>query len=386
LKGMGLIYNIANGTYSDGKPISVWQLLQDPRGEDYILSLSLDVNTRDISSGNNASRRYGGGPYIIDANDLTPEIKDRILNASEDSPVAYHINIHQTLETFYHYPVAEMKRAPRIAAYPPEGDYDSIFNDTIRKYYEHSGVPYSVIDDIMIQNRVLDDIDIITIPHANILNITDETAQKLIDWVSEGGVIHAGCEAISTLDDKVEEIDLDKHPWYGFIGIDASNQIEGVMVFVGNSSLPGEDNTGSFGGSADPGAVFHILTQSGNISGTLPFVNGSVHSFILKNNSNPDLMILAGANETAKKCCKESVSGEDIIYVCAPFDQGFVIYLAGHDQSISCNDDKCCCHTIEDCTPNPHRERLIFHTLFYPGFRKIYDYGVVELQITMWYK
>ena len=35
------------------------------------------------------------------------------------------------------------------------------------------------------QNRVLDDIDIITIPHANILNITDETAQILIDWVSE---------------------------------------------------------------------------------------------------------------------------------------------------------------------------------------------------------
>ncbi|MCG7848834.1 MAG: hypothetical protein MIO93_06595 [ANME-2 cluster archaeon] len=393
LRGMGLIYNIANGTYSDGKPISVWQLLEDPRGEDYTyfdgdVYVNTSNNPRDISNGSNESKFYAGGPYIIDANDLTPEIKGRILNASEDSPVgvAYHINIHQTLETFYHYPVAEMRKAPRIAAYPPEGDHDSIFNDTIKKYYEHSGVPYSVIDDTMIQNRVLDDIDIITIPHANILEIKNETAQILIDWVSEGGVIHAGCEAISTLDQKVELIDQDKHPWYGFIGIDASNQIEGVMVFVGNSSLPGEDNTGSFGESADPGAVFHILAQSGSISGTLPFVNGSVHSFILRNSSNPDLMILAGVNETSKECCKPSVSGEEIIYVCAPFDQGFVIYLAGHDQSISCTDGGCCCGKGEECTPTPHRERLMFHTFFYPGFGKVYDYGVVELQITMWYK
>jgi hypothetical protein len=378
LKAMGLVYNIANGTYSDGKPISVWQLLEDPRGENYTyFNADVEVNTNNnpinISIGNNDSRKYGGGPYIIDENDLTQEIKDRILNASEDSSVA----IHQTLEPFEHDPVAELKMAPKIAAYPPDGEYYSTLNETIGKYYEHSNIPFTTIDNSMISSGVLDDIDIITIPHANLTEIDNDVTRTLIDWVSNGGTIYAEGLSLTTLDAKVELIDGDNHPWNGFIGVSNSlvPQTGRSMIFVGNSSIPGDDNINPYGTYADPGAFWNVLAQSGDTDGVLMGTGMSeVPAFNFTDNSkvNPDTTILAGAGTTNSSAL---MNNSQLTYISAPFDKGFVIYLAGHNMSVDYKGD-----------PTPHRERLIFHTLFYPGFRKIYDYGVVELQITMWYK
>jgi len=385
LKGMGLVYNIANGTYSDGKPISVWQLLEDPRGKDYNYSDKVRINTsdnpRNISNGLNGIKNYAGGPYIINANDLTPEIKDKILNASEDSLVSDSITIHQTLEELFHYPAIELKMAPKIAAYPPNGDYNSKLTETISKYYEHSNIPFTTINDDLILSGVLDDIDIITIPPANLAlmpnNVATRTLIKtLIDWVSNGGTIYAEGLALTTLDVKVEEIDGNNHLWNGFIGVSNSlgNQTGRSMIFVGNSSIPGDDNNNSYT-YADPGAFCNVLAQSGDIDGVLMGTGiSAVPAFNFTDNSriNPDTTILAGAGLTSNST---SMDSSQLTYISAPFDKGFVIYLAGYDISKDYNG-----------VPTPYKERLMFHTLFYPGFRKIYDYGVVELHITMWYK
>lgn len=400
IPGMGLVYNIANGTYSDGKPISVWQPLEDPRGTNYTffdndVFVNTSNNPGDISNGSNVSKFYAGGPYIIDTNDLTPDIKDRILNASEDSLAAYHINIHQTLEPFYHDPVVELIMAPKIAAYPPDdwegwGEvgnttpkppettyYESKLVETIGKYYIHAGVPYVVINDSMILSGVLDDIDIITIPDANLIQMPDNVARTLIDWVSNGGTIHAGGLALTTLDAKVEEIDGDNHSWNGFIGVFNSlgTQTGRSMIFVGNSSVLGDDNNNLYGTYADPGAFFDVLAQSGDLDGVLTGAGMSaVPAFNFTNYSmiNPDTTILAGAGITNSS---HLIDSSQLTYVSAPFDKGFVTYLAGYNMSEDYNG-----------VPTPHKERLMFHTIFYPCFRKIYDYGVVELRITMWYK
>ncbi|MBW6517934.1 MAG: hypothetical protein K0A89_05475 [ANME-2 cluster archaeon] len=412
LKGMGLVYHIANGTYSGGNPISVYQLLEDPRGTNYSLFYTLEINTSDkpldILNGNISNKKFGGGPYVIDADDLTPEIKEKILNASQDSPVAYHLKIHQFLKPLYHFPVVEMKMAPKIAVYPPDDFnanpkptpwYESKLNDTIGKYYIHSDVPQIVINDTMIINGILDEIDIITIPHADLSPMPADVARILIDWLSNGGTIHAECKSLTTLDTKVEEIDGTNHSWYGLIGVEYSgdnseNQTQkenaygliGVeysgsavagksMIFVGNST---EGNTtGAYGSYANPGSCFDVLAQSGDVDGILPGAGSSaVPVFFVKNSNysllNPDTTVLSGAGLSRDSNVPNS---DNLAYVSAPFDNGFVTYLAGHDMSKDYNGN-----------PTPHKERLMFQTFFYPGFGKVYDYGVVELQIKMWYK
>lgn len=400
LKAMGLIYNIVNGTYSGGEPVSVWELLEDPRGDNNSLFFTLTKNTSDNprNPSTGSPRKYAGGPYIIDADDLTPEIKGRILNASEESTVSYHISIHQILEPLYHYPVVEMKMAPKIAVYPPddwEGRteserenkipkppettyYESKLNDTISKYYLHSDVPYTVINDTMIREGILQGIDIITIPHADLSPMPIDVGKILIDWISNGGTIHAECKSLTTLDALAESIDGANHSWYGLIGVQNIPSGSGsgkAMIFVGNSSEG--NNTGAYGAFADPGAVNDVLTQSGDHDGILPGTGSSaVPAFraMMLNYSliNPEAMILAGAGSSQNSI---SPNYADIGYISAPFDKGFVSYLAGHDES---ND--------YDNNPTPHKERLMFHTFFYPGFGKVYDFGVIELQITMWYK
>ena len=107
LTGMGLVYNIAKGTYSDDKSIPVWQILQDPRHDAYMFfdwSIYTNDNPSNISNGTDSTRKYAGGPYLIDAADLTPEIKQKILNASK-MEYTDDIKIHQVITpfTYYHF-------------------------------------------------------------------------------------------------------------------------------------------------------------------------------------------------------------------------------------------------------------------------------------------
>ena len=410
LPGMGLVYEITNGTYSNGTPIPVWEILQDPRGESSpVMCFNTQINTSTNlldPSMNNNYRFYGGGPYIIDESDLTSEIRQQIIDASKNGTVSEvdDVTLHQILNDFTSYFTVELISAPKIAAYPPNSPnssegYMSELDNTIGKYYLHSGIPYTIINDSMILNGDLADIDIITIPHANLAPMPDNVAEKLIDWVSNGGVIHAECLSIQTLEDKVEIVDTDpSHSWYGFIGVENGVSYKNFsdetglyydpgrsMIFVGNDTI-GYDNSSVYGDYADPGSVFNVLCQSGDKNGRLPgspdayvpslkFIqhpNGSINYQKI----NPDFTILAGAGSLSDQSDTSNVDYSNFTYVSAPFDKGFVTYLAGHDVSVE----------LDETTRTHHKERLMFHTLFYPGFRKIYDYGVAELQITMWYK
>ncbi len=386
LKGMGLVYHIVNGTYSNGKAIPVWQILQDPRNNAYTYfewSIYSNENPSNVSKGTDSLRKYAGGPYLIDASDITQAIKREILNASKSDVSTSNddIKIHQVITPFTYYPTIKMTSAPVIAAYPPDGVYGSKLNDTIDKYFLNSGVPHIVIDDTSIRNGILDNVDIITMPHANLSMMPNNVTAIIIDWVSNGGTFHAECESLLTLDTKVESIDGNNHRWHGFIGIENSNLPEKSMIFIGNDSFNDTSFGVGYGPFADHGTVFNPLAQSGEPDGTFNKRGGSVNSFRLVrygNGSldysqiNPGVTILGASGLTDTT---GPANGGDIVYASAPFDNGFVTYLAGHDQS---EDDY--------NNPTPHRKRLMFHTVFYPGFGKVYDYGVVELQITMWYK
>ena len=382
LLGMGLVYNIAKGTYSDGRSIPVWQILQDPRDDTYMFfdwSIYTNDNPSNVSNGTDLTRKYAGGPYLITATDLTLEIKQKILNASKTS-YTDDIKIHQVINPFTYYPVIITEGVPIIAAYPPHGVYGSKLNSTIEQSFLHSGIPYIVINDTLIKNNILDEVDIIISPDADLSQMPGDVTAIIIDWVSNGGTFHAECRSILTMDTKVESIDGNNHSWHGFIGIGNTNVVNKSMVLVGNDS----HNDTSFGVGyepfADPGAVFNSFAQSGDRDGTFDRSGGAIHSFqLIRSNGslnysriNPEVTILAGSGQTNTT---GPANGNDIVYATAPFDKGMVTYLAGYNMSVDYSGN-----------PTPHKERLMFHTIFYPCFRKIYDYGVVELRITMWYK
>lgn len=382
LPGMGLVYNIAKGTYSDGKSIPVWQILQDPRNDAYMFfdwSIYTNDNPSNVSNGTDSTRKYAGGPYLIDATDLTPEIKQKILNASK-MEYTDDIKMHQVINYFTYYPVIKTEGVPIIAAYPPHGVYDSKLNSTVEQSFLHSGIQYIVINDTLIKNNILDEVDIIISPDADLSQMPGDVTAIIIDWVSNGGTFHAECRSILTLDTKVESIDGNNHSWHGFIGIGNTNVVNNSMVLVGNDSHNDTSFGIGYGPFADPGAVFNSFAQSGDRDGTFDRSGGVIHSFQLigSNGSlnysriNPEVTILAGSSQTNTT---GSANGKYIVYATAPFDRGMVTYLAGYNMSEDYNG-----------IPTPHKERLMFHTIFYPCFRKIYDYGVVELRITMWYK
>ena len=365
-----------------GKSIPVWQILQDPRNDAYMFfdwSIYTNDNPSNVSNGTDSTRKYAGGPYLIDATDLTPEIKQKILNASK-MEYTDDIKMHQVINPFTYYPVIKTEGVPIIAAYPPHGVYDSKLNSTVEQSFLHSGIQYIVINDTLIKNNILDEVDIIISPDADLSQMPGDVTAIIIDWVSNGGTFHAECRSILTLDTKVESIDGNNHSWHGFIGIGNTIVLNNSMVLVGNDSHNDTSFGTGYGPFADPGAVFNSFAQSGDRDGTFDRSGGAIHSFQLigSNGSlnysriNPKVTILAGSGQTNTT---GSANGKDIVYATAPFDRGMVTYLAGYNMSEDYNG-----------IPTPHKERLMFHTIFYPCFKKIYDYGVVELRITMWYK
>ena len=285
------------------------------------------------------------------------------LTLALDSP-SEKVTIHNSSEKIDYYDTTWLTGSPRIAVYPEAG--------TMTNYFSDSGISYTVLDSNNIVNGNLGNYDILIVPHTEMIenSLSDnDVVKNMIDWVSDGGVLLAECASIKEIDDRVEDVDLDNHTWYGFIGISGycndTNDIQLISPLKGTGTVIKYINL-----SESDGARLHPLAQSYTIDGTLPGTNGTISAFWLNGtltdgDINPDNNILAvPQNESG------GVAYKKITFIEAPFDKGTVIYLAGHDQS----------------TYSQQRERLIFNSILYSTTAKVYSYGLLEIRITMWYK
>lgn len=306
-----------------------------------------------------------GTDYFVNSNSPAVDILEEELTLAHNVS-SKRVTVHKSVENFDYPYTTWLTGRPRIAVYPKDG--------TMRNYYSDSGITYTVLDNDRITNGDLRNFDILIIPHTDITktNMNDDVARNVTEWVSDGGVLLAECASITGIENRVEYVDLDNHSWYGFIGVNHTNDnTNDTIQFIGISSE--QYNFDYFNYSQTNGSYLHPLAQSYTTDGTLPGTDGTISAFHLltildveNSNINPDNSIMAVPQGDGEG----GLAYPKITYIEAPFDKGTVIYLAGHDQS----------------TYSQQRERLIFNSILYSTTAKVYSYGLLEMRITMWYK
>ncbi len=350
LRTFGLVYRTLNDRNENTTPlddvaIPVYRVIEDPRGssrdayaDPYGIPYSVTLTVRQIVDGKNKtevtgsveSRSFAGGPFIIDANDISSAERTWIINEAKN----LSLDIYE-LDTSFTYDFSVlMYKAPRIAIYPEEGQAG-----IIEKYFELSGLTdkeYILLNTTEIEQGALKDVDVLFTPHADIdeafdpnANVTDTAAYKILKWVSAGGVYHVECKGVESVDDVIEKVDMNLHPWYGFIGVEP------------DPNKLGKDNEGKILDTVFTSNATLFISQTYAPDGTVPPRGGSVPSFLFRIDSNPDAVPLINASDGTR---------EAIVLAYAPFDNGHVIYLGGHDQ------------TESGGTPTPQRAMLVFDT------------------------
>ncbi len=350
----GLIYKIVDGTGPSGQlngtSIPVWTILQNPVNSS-VTNFSSTMYTMNASTLLNISyREYSGGPFLIDASKIGGGNRDLILNEANNKSII----VHELVEDFYYERGVEMTAPPKIAIFPK--------TDTVmQKYYADGEIPYTGLNDTEIQNGNLANYDILTIPHEEMDTPSSRknTVIAIVGWVANGGVLHVQCAGTDTMDDAVEMWAGSGKPWYGFIGINrsvnASNKIHrDSMTYIKllDNVTPFDTSYSynmsppiSLAGLADPGTPYSPLAQSHNKSGILGNMTrqSTTPAFSLRRNGsqvNPAANILGiatYANGTpvyidADKTL-DGFKDPQLMYIEAPYENGLVSYLAGHDQS-----------------------------------------------------
>lgn len=378
MKVYGLVYKIVDdkGTAPlNGTRIPVWTILQNPVNDSVSNFSSIMETTNNASLGGNVSlRAYSGGPFIIDVIDIGDGKRELILNESNNKS----ITVHELISPFYYDRAIKMVVPPKVAVYPQNP------GAVMAGYYAHGEVPYTGLSDDQIKNDgALNNYDILTIPHQDMDSSSKEDVVIAIEaWVAvNGGVLHVQCEGTDTMDDAVEKYAGTRKPWYGFIGINKSKSkidldtmtyiklLDNVTRFnvTGFNNVTDTFNNSppiSRSGLADPGAPFSPLAQSYNKSGILGnhSAGSSTPAFSLRSNPNqvnPAANILgyaAYANGTPVYVDDDKSPVANVptfIYIEAPYENGLVSYLGGHNQSTRIGG-----------------ERLLFETFFAASMRQ----------------
>jgi hypothetical protein len=385
MKAYGLVYKTVddNGTNSPGTlnrtRIPVWTILQNPVNStvpDFYSTISTDDNASSTGTGLVQDRSYSGGPFLIDIDDIDETKRQMILAEAANKSII----VHELNSSFYYEKSVQMVVPPRVAVYPdpPPSEMEG--------YYKHSDVPYTALDDDEIKNGALTHFDILTIPHEEMDHVAKEVIISIEGWVANGGVLHVQCAGTDTMDYAVEKWAGSRKPWYGFIGINRSesdsNKINrSTMTYIkfldrntSSNSIPFNSTYTfnmspplSFAGLADPGAPYSPLAQSHNISGISGLLGNhsagsTTPAFSLRSNGsqvNPGANILGYAaykNGTPVYLDADiTLDGKkdvQLMYIEAPYENGLVTYLAGHNQSGRIGG-----------------ERLIFETFFAAAMR-----------------
>ncbi len=396
MKVYGLVYKIVDKEGSaplNSTRIPVWTILQNPVNysvANFSSTMYTDDNASTAVDNLIQDRYYSGGPFLIDLNELdnyggTEEgNKQLIIDEAKNKS----ITVHELKSSFYYDKAIQMVVPPKVAVYPdPPGD-------EMETYYKDGEVPYTVLDDNEIKNGNLTQFDILTIPHQNMNSASKKDVVIAIEaWVANGGVIHSQCLGTDSMDAAVEKY-ANRKPWYGFIGINRSNNddiTKTTMTYVKLLDKTTPFNVSpynasysfnmsppiSLSGLADPGAAFSPLAQSHNKSGILGYMGASstTQAFSLRSNAsqvNPAANILgyaAYANGTPVYVDDDpspDINVPTFIYIEAPYENGLVTYLAGHNQ-----------------TQRVGGERLIFETFFAASMRLSLVTGITAKNINV---
>jgi len=195
--------------------------------------------------------------------------------------------------------------------------------------------------------------------------------KPIVEWVADGGVIHIECAGTDTMDDAIEDNAIvgPAKTWYGFIGVTRSYElpngtkiIEPGMKLLDNSTLSYNNSPPMpLSGLSDPGAPYNPLTQSSIANGTFGPTGGTTKGFSLRiaGQVNPGTNILGYAvNYSSGSVLNgdyddDGTSEPQLMYLEAPYDNGLVIYIAGHDLK----------------EREPSAEALIFESFFAASMR-----------------
>lgn len=382
----GFAYKLVDSsgtTLLNSTQIPVWTILQNAVNSSvpgFYVTIETNNNASVPGSGIVMDRKYSGGPFLIDANDINVTLRQAILSEA----ALKNIKIHNLTQDFFYDRSVQMSNPPRIAVYPKG---DSMTISVMEPYYQDGEVPYNEVSNADILNGSLYNYDILTIPHQEFTSTYPGSAviTEIVGWVSNGGFVHVECAGTDTLDDAIEASSAGSaKPWYGFIGVtrsagispqyikllDNSTKLNATSWFNNSPPLP-------YSGLADPGAPYNVLAQTNNPNGIFGTntEGGLTKAFSLHQNSNlvnPGTNILGYANSTTYGPSVYGIYGDydsdgvkepQLMYLEAPYDNGLVVYVAGHNLKDRGGD----------------AERLIFESFFAASMRR-QEYTVIKVQ------
>lgn len=365
IKVYGLIFKIVDDSNSSGLDsirIPVYQILQNPVNNtvpDFYSTIYTDDNASLSIDNILEYRKYSGGPFLIENNSIDDSTRGMILAEAASKS----INIHELKEEFTYNQTVKMVVPPRVAFYATGSNIA-----LMQQYYIDSDVPSTQLSGTEIINGNLTQFDILTIPHED--SFPSGIINPIVGWIANGGVVHIECAGTDSMDDAVEADPTSgpAKPWYGFIGISKSDELpNGTNIpypgikLLDNSTLSYNNSPPMpLAGLSDPGAPYNPLTQSSIENGTFGTTGGATKAFSLRDSGqvNPGVNILGYAVSSDGTVLvgdydEDGTSEPQLMYVEAPYDNGLVVYIAGHNLSAR----------------NPSAEGLIFESFFAASMR-----------------
>ena len=319
----------------------------------YLNVISDDVAVPSMGPGTVQLRSYSGGPFMIDVRNLDASTTQWIYNESLNftPPITIHgLRMDGGRDLLNTIAINEI---PSVAIYPDT----SPEIDTIVNYYSNMRIPYTLLNDsdILAGDLTIDNYSIL-LTHENMSIVGSSITSEIVNWTVQGGVLYAECLAAVTMDVAVEAVDNNTdHPWFGFIGVNESNSTVPAIItaqipngpyvkLINSSSVLNFTPPMPLSGFAEKGAVFNQLSQTNNTNGMYGPVKGHSGrgvSFTLNNTTgavNPDTNIMGyvaylNGSQIIYDDDSDSEPEYHLAYVEAPFENGWVVYVAGHNLS-----------------------------------------------------
>ncbi|MFP4558918.1 MAG: hypothetical protein ACLFO6_05420 [Archaeoglobaceae archaeon] len=332
MRVFGLVYRTLNdkdenSTSLDDTAIPVYRMIQDSRGEardgtnDPIgIPYKTQLNVSRVINGETASNvsqfkgytNFSGGPFVIDSSDITDAQRGKIFSEAKK----LNLDIYALNDSLTYGYTTKMVGAPRIAIYPES------WQTGTQHYFQLAGLTeeeYTLLNTTEIEQGALNNVDVLFVPHDDSTDsldphasLTSTAAKNILHWVSRGGVYYTECYGVETIDDVIEQVDMNLHPWYGFVGVNDSSD-EGA---TNNGTI--QDNIFNFNTTL-------FASQTYTPDGEIHQMTGETPSFTFRSDKNPYTVPLINATG----------SSTATVLAYAPFDNGHAVYFGGHDQTES---------------------------------------------------
>lgn len=358
------VWNIVNNTSVPvyaivQNPVNMTNISSSPSNmtnisySDFYQNLTTDDIARsDSGPGNVISRNYSAGAFLLDIRDVNSSEADWIFNESLNFTPAITIHGIRQDNGVYLNNTIVMTSVPSVAVYPDTAP------ESISTYYSDMEIPYTLLNDtdILLGNLTLDNYSVLLI-HYDMSGVDENVTSEILNWTADGGVLYAECIGAVTMDAAVEAVDNNTaHPWYGFIGINESNYSaippslapkipNGPYIkIINSSSVLNAAPPLPLSGLVEDGGSFNPLSQTNDTDGMYGAERGHAPgfggtAFTLNDTTsavNPDTNIIgyaayANGSQIIYDDGGSNESEYHFTYVEAPFENGWVVYMAGHN-------------------------------------------------------